>query len=333
MYAHKHQHVDHELLKWLVLISMTLLLVLIATRSTVAEPIDAKLVDTLTSRVEAALLPNDLPPKRRLDVERLDFERPKNELQQLNPTARCLLEIFELHEKREFETAIERWQELSLFDCDEPWRAAAVGATYLQLGAFDDGLCVLRELPETTETNAVIYHLRGVAHWMSARVATREGKLYLAEEYRDLARTNFKKAIATSSQVKLDEKLGLVITKYASTQRFGPHDTIFPELLLPRRTPRVRDLLSVLNLEDFVAKSHLGLAELNLREGFLEEVEDHLDDAADAGSDVAELYSILGEAYEADGQSKSAARAYMKAMTGKQKIIPGTKEFRNLRKD
>lgn len=329
MHAYKTHPIDHELLKWLLMIVLVLLLVLVATRTTAAEPVDPTLVGTVTARVESAFLPNmeAARPVEREEQKAATLSADEARRWQ-TPTARRLWDIFARHEKREFEAAIDGWRDLSLFASDEPWRTVAVGSAHLQLADFDNAMCVLME--DGNEPNAVTYHLRGVVHWMNGRLATRKGKLYLAEEYRESARENFEKAIATSTQVQLDEKLGLAFTKYIS-QEFGRYDTVFPKELLAPSTPRVRDLLAALDLEDFVVKSHLGLAEIALQDGLLEEVEDHLDDAADKGADVADLYMVLGDAFEADGASMSAARMYMKAMTGKKKVGPAIKAVRSLR--
>ena len=329
MHAYKTHHTDHEILKWLLMIVLALLLVLITTRSTAAEPVDPTLIATVTARVESTFLPKSdvIRPAER--AEKKDAKLPAEEAQRWQtPTARRLWEIFALHEKREFEAAIDGWRDLLLFASDEPWRTVAVGSAHLQLADFDNAMCVLQE--DGNEPNAVTYHLRGVVHWMNGRLATRKGKLHLADENRESARKDFEKAITTSTHVQLDEKLGLAFTKYIS-QEFGRYHTVFPKELLAPSTPRVRDLLVALDLEDFVVKSHLGLAEIALQDGLLEEVEDHLDDAADKGADVANLYMVLGDAFEADGASMSAARVYMKAMTGKKKVGPALKAVRSLR--
>ena len=331
MYAHKTHHIDYETLKWLLMITLALLLVLIATQTTAAKPVDPTLVATVTSRVESVLLPeSDIAPRTPLESSE-NLGIPNEEAKRWQtPTARRLWEIFALHEKHELEAAIIGWRELSLFRRDEQWRAVAVGLAYVQLADFDNALCVLEEGDGETP-NPVTYHLRGVVHWMNGRLATRAGKLYLAEVHRDAARKNFKKAIATSTQVEPDQKLGLVFTKYIS-QELGRYETIFPAELLAPTTPRVRDLLVALDLEDYVVKSHLGLTAIAMEDGLLEEVEDHLDDVAEIGVDVADLYMALGEACEADGASTSAARVYMKAMTGRKKVGPVIKAIRNLRK-
>lgn len=313
----KQVQVDHEMMRWLLLIVLAILLVLFTTRSSATHPVDPTDVATVTTRVEATLLP-DVDLIRRIGPGR-SVPRLTADCRWQTPTARRLWGIFELHRKRELDEAIKRWQELSLFPCDQPWRTVAVGAAYLQLGDFDNALCVLSQ---TAEPNAVTFHLRGVNYWMNGRVAAREGKLYLAEEHRSDARKNFNTAIAMSTQVKLDKKLGLVFTKFVGAQSSDRYRTIFPEELLPPSTPRISDLLSVLNLHDYVAKSHLGLAAIALNDGLLEEVEDHLDDAADAGAKVADLYIVLGETLESEGESMAAKRVFMKAMTGKQKVGP-----------
>lgn len=329
MHAHRHHYVDHESLKWLILIVLTLILVLVTTRSTAAESVDSVLLAKATSKVQAALLPRT---RENADARAARLAVPKAAVDQRNPVPKRLWEIFELHTQNEFKAAIENWNRLVLPESDKPWRTIAVASAYLRIGNLDDARCVLTEGVEAGPANATTHHLRGVIYWMEARIATREGRLHLAEQERDLARKSFEKAVATATHLNLDEKLGWTETRFVSTQRFRRTETIFPELLMPPATPRVRDLLAVLELDDFVAKSHLGLAEISLRDGLLEQVEDHLDAAADANTDVADLYLVLGEAYEAEGRSMAATRAFMKAMTGKPKVGPAIKALRNLRR-
>ena len=136
MYAQKTHHVDHELLKWFVLIVLTLLLVLFTTRSSGAETVEPTLF-AATVKTDVAQPIGEViqqQPTHRIE------SHSRDKLRRQIPTARRLWEIFELHEKREFEEAIGGWHGLSLFDCDVPWRAIAVGQAYLQLGDLDDAV-------------------------------------------------------------------------------------------------------------------------------------------------------------------------------------------------
>jgi len=321
MHAHHQHYIAHELLKWTILTVLSLAFVLILSQFADGQPIEAQSAITGRTTVTPATLRSASQ-----DATIAGTEDRGSDV----PTARRIWEVLELHEDQMFEAAIDGWQELSLFACDEPWRAVAVGNAYLQMGDLENALCVLHE--STEPENAVTHHLRGVVHWLNSRVATRNGKLYLAEEYQDHARMEFGKALVLASQVRLEDKLGLVLTKFVSTRAFGPSDTIFPRILLPPANPSVRDLLETLSLDDFVATSHIGLAEIGLEVGELLDVEGHLDDAAKVGRDMSDLYMVLGKAYEADGQSMAATRVFMKAMTGTNKTSSAINAIRNLRK-
>lgn len=318
MHTHHHHHIAQELMKWLILTLLALALVLMLSQFADGQPVEAQSAITGRTTLVPALLRSESPAT--------SIEARSSNV----PTARRIWEILQLHEDQSFERAIDGWQGLSLFTCDEPWRAVAVGNAYLQLGDLDNALCVLHE--STGQVNAVTHHLRGVVHWLKSRVATRSGKLYLAEEYQDHARMEFGKALVLASQVRMEDPLGLVVTKFIATRTFGSGETILPRKLSPPTNLRVRDLLETLSLDDFVAKSHIGLAKVGLEVGKLAEVESHLDDAAKAGRDISDLYMVLGNAYEADGQSMAATRAFMKAMTGTNRTSPAIKAIRNLRK-
>lgn len=188
MYAQKTHHVDHEILKWLVLIVLTLLLVLFTTRSSGAEVI----ATTPATRAKGTIAP--LIGKWIQTHPTPTIELPAGSRLGLHtPTARRLWAIFGLHEESELKQAIAHWQQLSLFDSDEPWRAIAVGQAYLQLGDLDDALCVRYD--GSSPANAVTHQLRGVTQYLNSRVAVRKGQLYLAEELRECGTKEIKKRL------------------------------------------------------------------------------------------------------------------------------------------
>ena len=113
MHAHRTQHVDHELWKWLLMILLALLLVLLAAQTTAAEPIDPTLLGTMTSRVESVLLAE---PSEGLAADDEVAVLPVEEARRWQtPTARRLWDIFALHEKSELYGL--RYNELQVQKC------------------------------------------------------------------------------------------------------------------------------------------------------------------------------------------------------------------------
>ena len=104
MYVHKHHHVDHELLKWFLLIVLAVLLVLIATRSTAAQPKDSTIVANVASietDCPSSLVTSEfqgLPTSSQADLDQRREEIP---------TARRIWAVFHLHENQDLEQAID----------------------------------------------------------------------------------------------------------------------------------------------------------------------------------------------------------------------------------
>lgn len=305
MYAQRHRYLDHELLKLIILMTLAGALVLLATRPTSAE----------TIRISA---PPDNAVQAGSVTKNHDSEPPVLDRTYDAPTARRMWQIIELHNAKQFEQAIERWEHLSLVRREKAWRAIGIGTAYLQTGQLDDAKCVLSDAFDSEHDNAVSHHLLGVICLAKARAAGRVGLACFAEELRSLARIEFEKAIATATQVNPDEPLAMQLTKFVVVRRY---DTIYPERMLPPRTPTVADLLAVLDLDDFPTKARIGLAHININEGFLPSAEGHLDVVADTGANIGELYIVLGEAYEQDDQHLAAFRAFIKAMASQAKRV------------
>lgn len=309
---------DNELVKWLVFLTLTGIFVLVVTRPTSGEALRTDRMRINTEKAAEIVVPPSLLGKesRRGSVA---------------PTARRIWDILELHDSGRFEEAISQWGDLWLQDRGKAWRAVAVATAHLRMGHLDDAEFVLRTACDRKLDNAVTHYVRGVVFFTKADVAYSEGQAYVAEQLREDARIEFEKAVATASQVDLTEPLGLRGTKLvARVQRF---DTVFPEVLVPLRTPTVEDLLSVLNVDDTVGKAHIALAQISFEARQLAAAEAHLDAAAEGGTPVAELYLTLGEAYEANGQHRDAARSFIKSMKDNQGMAgSAAKAIGNLRR-
>ena len=303
MYLTQHHRLERELLKWLVLFLGAGLILLLSTRPTSGGAPD---------RQQVWLHQDALGIGERLRT----------------PTAKCIWTILEAHAAGRHELAIVQWQLVSLSEEVDVWRTVSIGSTRTQLGQLDQAASVVSGSQH--DDHAVVNHLRGVIDRLRACIAQQQGRPAEARRYLDSARTHFNASIDAASKIDMEATLCTPAHKFVSIRRYT---TIHPNRMLPPSTPTVRDLLSILRLEDFELKSHIGLAEINLSDGKLLEAESNLDDADRTGGDVAGLYSDLGRAYERRGDEVDATRAYLKAFSGgEKKAEPLFRALRSLRK-
>ena len=283
MYITRHERIEHELLKWLILLLVVGSIVLLMTRPTSGEPVDYNFFS--------------------VGAKQSIGQRLKC------PTARCIWKVLETHTAKAHELAIVKWQLLTVDDEVEVWRSAATGAAQIQLGELDEAAVTLSA--HDYGWNPVISHLLGVIDRLRAGIASQQGESEEALYLLCSARQHFSNAICNAGNANQAQPLCVMPTKFVA---IGRYDTIFPKRLLPPGTPMASDLLAALDLEDFEFKSHVALAEINISQHQLGDAELNLDAAAEMeGSDVAELYSTLATAYEDAGDDMGAARAHLKS--------------------
>lgn len=282
MYGRRQHSDEYEIAKWLIFAAITGALVLFAPRPATGDVREPRL------------------PPCGLAVDTTDVR-----------ATRRIWRILELHVMGQHEQAIEQWTAMPQTDAVEEFRTIGVAAANLALRRLDDTICVLESARDRGADNSITHHLRGVVYLAQAKdyaigTAKRE-----AAKLRRAARSEFESAIAKAEELNLDASIQSPGTRFIALRRY---ETIFPEMLLPPKIPRLSNLLTVLELNDFRARSHVFLAELDLDAGQLGDVEMHLDAAADSRVNTSDAYLELGHAYTKRNLHQSATRAYLKSM-------------------
>lgn len=294
MYAGRHHHLEHELLRWLILVLLAGSLVLFAARTTFGQ--------VGTADHETGFTAPTLPQTAQ-DLGPAEFM----------PTPDWLWRILEDHQAGHDEAAILRWGPLALETDVQVWRTTAVGAAYLRQGQLDHADCTLMEAIEGGKANAVTRHLAGIVKYAQSNEAAQQGQAQRVDHLRDAARDYLQGALATAAEIDLEQPLVTFETQLVALR---PNDTVAPNQLLATQVPRVRDLLVALDLIDFELKTHMALAEVNLAQGYLTEAEAELDAVTAAGEEMSVFYRELARKYTRAGEPLAAKRSYLKSLAG-----------------
>lgn len=296
-------------LKWLVLsLASMFLLLLLLTKSAAGERTDPVLVvddwQTLIPVVEREIL----APSHPAPTDR----------RQVVPTASRLWAVLESHDAMRFERAIVGWRELSVPDASRDWPLLGMGVAHLQAGNFDRAATLLTSALEVAPKNPVVHYYLGVLYFMDVDETDYEPSsddpCQLADPLscrHERARRAFEAAVEFASGLDVHRPLMMPISAFVSYEQ---DKTIHPNAMLPKRMPRVLDLLRALHVEDFEGRSHLALATIHREEGALREAETHLDHSRRLGMNVADEYRELGDVYASEEMRYDATRAYLKAV-------------------
>ena len=291
-----HVSLEFTLLKWLILVTLALALVLIATQTTAA---DTSVPSTpWTSEVS---------------------EASEEEI----PTPRIVWGILEDHQQGFHERAIDGWNQLLVDENSECWRVIAIGSAHEQLGRIEEAAKVLRRLSEDSPAAAVREHLLGVIALMRICLDERQpttsdlsnyefSELPTHSDFQDSALLHFEQAIAEAARLDRDALLCPPTTRLCALDK----GTIFPNRMLPPRQPTVGDLLTTLQLDDYVVTSHLARTHVFISQTSLRLAEVELDAACQLDPSAAALFKQLGDEYSAQDMHHDSARAYLKAIPG-----------------
>ena len=303
------QHVETEILKWLMLMVLA-----------------GGLVLALASGAAGANEPREPRP---LPVEVTRHAIP---LEQASPQGKSggsdsalpLWRVLELHRQGRFAEAIRGWESIEMPCETESWAHVARGMALHRLGETNRAEKAFHTARALSPTNplasyglalANLYRSEAAGEWYDALADDewweRKNIPPLADRpgatrslYELAALMEFERAIRDADGFTWDTPL------------------VSRELILVSRgydvvpSPLVADLLEAIGCEDFVARSAMAAGRLSMNRGAWVMAEKYYDDATACGENMSLEFLRMGELYAAQGRPSAAARAYLKAMHG-----------------
>lgn len=322
MLVRTHMHQETELLKWMILFALAgaLTLAFAAGTAGAAElrpPMNEP--ELLAAEITELAAPMGTEEAKQLDVQ--------------DDVSMRVWRALDAQHHKEFEVAIELWEDVQMPCETEVWKHVALGQAYMATGEIDEAGVALERAGQLVPENPVVHYFQGVLRLQQA---------YLAEEWNDAeeARTT-----VFVSQSPLDVAPNTksmyryrAMMELKSAIKFAPRLHVYKSLVpddWPTKAamaPIVQDLLLATGADNFAAKAHNMLGDLYLQRGSLEQAEQHMDDAVAGGLSVVYGYSELAGEYENAGRHLDAMRANLKAAQEEpSKVAPLRKAWENLR--
>jgi tetratricopeptide (TPR) repeat protein len=324
-------HLEVEMLKWLIVISL-------AAAIALAFVTQASGAEVKVDRSVPNLLPPDMEQlAQRLEVpaELPDEAVPADELAQWNQQ---LWNVLELHRQGQVEEAIGAWSEMPLPCESEVWRYVALAAAYLQSGQLDDAADMLNAAEMLEPENAVVHYFVGVLRLQQANEAS-EWQESLGRPTHLVGWTPRILAPNTRSMYQLaaitELERALELAPYLQKERIliAPEWESMESQSIPRLPAIVDDLLVAIGADNLEGKAHNMLGYLSMERGWLEQAEQHMDAASETGLSIVYGYRDLADRYELAGQHLDAFRANLKEVAhGGEVLQPARKAYDNLRK-
>jgi len=302
--------VEHELIKWFLILALASSLVLICVAKSASDE-KLKSSRSFPSEFQRWATSNDLN-QGLLALGQNESGDWGDAASRYALTVK-LQQIVNHHRKGNHEQAMLDWQELRLPLEAEVWRAVAMAACYMKTGDDWAAKPYLKDADAVANDNAVLSFLKAELIWheilkqgehnrMLASYTSSEGGDN--PEFLNLAITVYKKVLAQAPHI--DTTATLV------PKQWGVRDNGLAEL--PVNPPTIGELLQALRLSDYVAVSHSRLGVLYEHTGDLENAETQLDQAAELGMNVSAEYLSLARKLKLTGQNAAAHRVFKKAI-------------------
>jgi tetratricopeptide (TPR) repeat protein len=236
----------------------------------------------------------------------------------------------EHHRHGDFEQAGTIWAQLDLPEESMVWAEIGRGMCLMMLGRLEEADLSLAEIAQETPDHPVLNYVRAIVNlgladqaeqWADAEGLPRVRLASLTRNpvphhprstYLLRAAHHFTTALQGAANIDLDAPLvngEYPVATAAAYSLDGGHPFV-----TPTRVPTVAEYLEAIGCDRFAARSHLGLAHLDLQAGLLPQAETHLNSATDLGLDVQDTWMRLGDAYDRAEEPDDAARAYLQAI-------------------
>lgn len=348
MQVHAESRTVHRILWGLaVIVFLAMLLVPRAGATELREPMPPEPLSLTASQATARPLTHaTVTPTPAQIVPDAYFEADELRLSAELPTALWL--AMEAQRAGDFAEADMFWSYIDLPHGDQVWREAARAMCSLMQGDAPLADARLAAAGSLAQGNAVFHYVRAV---VNVAMAERAGQWadaigpspirlvrYRAETvphhprstYLLRASHHFRAAIELAVELVPDAPLIASYPPVATTAGLALNDR--DGTVVPARVPTVREYLVAIGCADFVARSHLGLAQMSLEAETLAEAEKHLEAATRLGLDVQDTWLTLGAAYEHHGEWDSATRVYLRAIgNGPAVATPVRRALRSMR--